>query len=310
MSTAQVIPEEARRTYLGSHDTSAISGLNPYRKPVNVYMDKLGMSVHQEPTERMRWGLMLQSAILDEFAERMGGVELEPERFMRHPLLPWFGGTPDGTIAGRKAGVDAKNVQFNRGEWGEEGTDQVPRYILFQCHHFLALTGYEVWYVAALFGGCELRVYEVERDAELADMIIGMDGEFWTEHIEKEVPPEIDGSEGWKKYTERMHPKDNGLIRAATADEVIALRELHTVTKARKEYEQREEELKNILRNSIGDDAGIDCGEYGKVSYRLGKGRTSIDTEALKDNFPDIVKQCTRIGNPTRTLRPTFPKEA
>ena len=309
MSVAHIVPENERRTYLGSHDTSAISGLNPWRKPINVYMDKRGMSVPQEPTERMRWGLSLQPAILSEFAERMGGVALEPERFIRHPSLPWFGGTPDATIAGRKAGVDAKNVQFNRGEWGEENTDQVPRYILFQCHHFLALTGYEVWYVAALFGGCELRVYEVERDAEMVEMIIDMDGEFWSENILKEVPPEIDGSEGWKKYTERMHPKDNGLVRAATAEELHVFQDLRLTTEQLKMYERREEELKNLLRASIGDDAGIDCGELGKASYRLGKGRSTIDAEALRFNFPEAAKSCTRIGNPSRTLRVTF-KEA
>ncbi len=306
MSAAQTMPHEDRGTYLGSHDTSAISGLNPYRKPINVYMDKLGMSVPQDPTERMRWGLSLQPAILAEFADRMGGVELEPERFIRHPSLPWFGGTPDATIAGKKIGVDAKNVQFNRGDWGDEHTDQVPKYILFQCHHFLALTGYEVWHVAALFSGCELRIYDIERDTELADMIVEMDGEFWNEHVQREIPPEIDGSEGWKKYAERMHPKDDGFVRAATEDEITLFRELRDVCASLKRYEAREEELRNILRASIGDSAGIDCGNLGKASYRLGRGRQSIDTDALKSSFPDIAKQCTRIGNPTRSLRVTF----
>lgn len=309
MSAAQAISDEARRTYLGSHDTSAISGLNPYRKPINVFMDKLAMSTPQEPTERMRWGLSLQSAILAEFADRIGGVELEPEHFIRHSSLPWFGGTPDATIAGRKAGVDAKNVQFNRGEWGEEHTDQVPRYILFQCHHFLALTGYDVWHVAALFGGCEFKIYDIERDNELAEMIIEMDGRFWSEHIQMEIPPEVDDSEGWKKYAERMHPRDNGLVRAATDDELVLFRELRDTANALKRYGRREDELKNMLRNSIGDDAGIDCGEFGRVSYRLGKGRETIDTAILKAQYPAIAKECTRTGKPKRMLRPTF-KEA
>lgn len=308
MSAAQVMPEEARRTYLGSHDTAAISGLSPYRQPINVYMDKLDMSIHQEPTERMRWGLALQPAILDSFSERMGGVALEPERFIRHDALKWFGGTPDATIAGRRAGVDAKNVQFNRGEWGEEGSDQVPRYVLFQCHHFLALTGYEVWYVAALFGGCELKVYEVERDADLADMIIEMDGKFWHEHIEKQIPPDVDGSEGWKKYAERMHPKDNGEVRVATPDEILLLDELHQVGTALKQYEERDELLRNRLRVSLAESAGIEC-ELGKVSYRQSKGRTLLDGDKLKLEWPDIARRCMKVGNPGRTLRVTFKEE-
>ena len=308
MSAAQTIPEPDRSTYLGSHDTSAISGLNPWRKPINVYMDKLNLSLPQEPTERMRWGLTLQNPILNEFADRMGGVTLEPERLIRHPTLPWFGGTPDAIIAGRKAGVDAKNVQFNRGEWGDEGSDQVPRYILFQCHHFMTLLDYERWYVAALFGGCELRVYEVERDAELSDMIIEMDGNFWNDHIQKEIPPEIDGSEGWKKYAERMHPKDSGEVRLATFDEILLLDELRQVEDVLKEAEAKSKKLKNTLRASMADASGIDC-EVAKVSYRIAKGRTDIDTTTLKEFFPDVAKQCTRIGKENRILRVTFKRE-
>lgn len=308
MSVAYSIPEEERRTYLGSHDTSAISGLNPYRQPINVFMDKLGMSIPQEPTERMGWGLALQPAILAEFAKRKGGLSLEPERLIRHDSLAWFGGTPDATIAGRKAGVDAKNVQFNRGDWGEDGTDQVPRYVLFQCHHFLALTGYEVWYVAALFSGCEMRIFEVERDAELADMIIEMDGEFWRENIEKQVPPEIDGSEGWKKYTERMHPKDNGEVRAATSEEVTILRAFKVAEEQAGEWEEKLDVLKNRLRGSIGDAAGIVC-DIAKVSFRNAKEAMIVDKEKLEKEWPDIARKCLKAKKASRPLRVTFQED-
>jgi hypothetical protein len=54
-------------------------------------MDKLGLLPDKAPTERMTWGLNLQPAILTEFARRVA-VDLEPERFIHHPGLPWFGG--------------------------------------------------------------------------------------------------------------------------------------------------------------------------------------------------------------------------
>lgn len=311
MSAAQTIPHEDRGTYLGSHDTSAIFGLNPWLRPINVYMNKLGMSVHRDEDdipEQQKWGLNLQPAILKEFARRMG-CELEnEERFIRHPELPWFGGTPDATIVGDKAGVDAKNIRWNRGEWGDEGSDTVPEYVAMQCHHFMTLLGYERWYVATLFGGCELKIYEITRDDEIADMIIKADSEFWTEHIQKETPPELDDSASWRKYVERKFPKDNGDVRMATVDEILLLDQYHRQNALLKRREARVEELKNRLVASVGESAGIVC-ELGKVSYKTHKGRVGVDAKRLRAEMPDVAKQYEKTGDEGRTLRITLKED-
>lgn len=308
MSAAQVIPEEARRTYLGSHDTSAIFGLNPWRGPINVYMDKLGMSVQREDTpEQLQWGIRLQPAILDMFGERMG-CQLEPERFIRHPDMAWFGGTPDATIAGEKAGVDAKNIRWNRGEWGEEGTDAVPEYVAMQCHHFMTLLGYERWYVAALFGGCEFKFYEVVRDDDIADMIVKADSEFWHEHIEGQTPPDLDGSASYRKYIERKYPRDNGDVRTATPDEIDLLDKYRRQSSLLARRESKVEELKSRLCASVGESAGIVC-DLGRVSYKTAKGRTTLDGKRLKDEMPEVAKQYEKTGSTYRILRITLKED-
>lgn len=310
MSVAQTIPHEDRGTYLGSHDTSAIFGLNPWRGPINVYMDKLGMSVQRDVDdipEQLRMGLKMQPVILDLFAEKMR-CNLEGERFIRHPELTWFGGTPDATIVGEKAGVDAKNVRWNRGEWGDEGSDTVPEYVAMQCHHFMTLLGYERWYVATLFGGCEFKVYEIIRDDEISDMIVRADAEFWHEHIEKESPPELDGSESWRKYVERKFPKDNGDVRVATVDEILLLNQYRRQNALLKRREARVEELKTRLCASLGESAGITC-ELGRVSYKTAKGRTTLDSKRLKDDMPDLYKKYEKTGLPYRVLRITLKED-
>ena len=311
MSAAQTMPHEDRGTYLGSHDTSAIFGLNPFMSPINVYMNKLGMSVHRNEDdipEQLQWGLNLQPAILKEFAKRMK-CELEnEERFIRHPELTWFGGTPDATIVGAKAGVDAKNIRFGRDKWGEEGSDEVPEYVAMQCHHFMTLLGYERWYVAVLFAGCELKVYEVARDDEISDMIIKTDSAFWRDHIEKEIPPELDDSASWRKYVERKFPKDNGDVRLATTDEILLLDQYRRQNALLKRREERVEELKTRLCASLGESAGITC-ELGRVSYKQAKGRVTLDGKRLKEEMPDVAKQYEKTGSPYRILRITIKED-
>lgn len=304
---AEPIPDEARRTYLGSHDTAGIAGYSPYLTPMQIYMNKLGMADGQRSTPLMEWGSRLQPAILEKFAEEMR-VDLECERFIRHPSLHWFGGTPDATIKGAKAGVDAKNVQYFDEDWGEEYTDEIPRHLLFQCHHFLALMDYDVWYVAALGNRSVFRIYRVKKDPEIADMIIAMDGEFWNDHVAAEVPPPIDGSSSWRKYVERRFPMEMSQVRPATGDELSWLEELRAAEAAKKECEARVDFLKNNLAASIGDAAGL-VSDVAKVSYKQVKGRAGFDHKSLKEAMPEIYDQYATTGAPYRALRVTYAKE-
>ncbi len=308
MSAAQTIPHEDRGTYLGSHDTSAIFSLNPFMSPINVYMNKLGMSVHRDEDdtpEQLQWGLKLQPAILKEFAKRMKCTLENEEQFIRHADLSWLGGTPDATIVGAKAGVDAKNIRWNRGEWGEEGSDAVPEYVAMQCHHFMTLLGYERWYVAALFAGCELKVYEVARDEEISDMIIKADGAFWREHIQKEIPPELDDSKSWRKYIVRKFPHSENPAREAAPDEA-RLMDAYRREKAKlKRRESRVKLLENRLCLAIGDSLGL-YSAIGKVSNNLCKGRADIDGKRLREEMPKVAAKYEKIGKPYRRFYSQF----
>lgn len=306
---------ESRNTYLGSHDTSAIFGLNPFMSAINVFMNKLGMNALRDEDdipEYMQFGKIMQPVILKEFAKRTGlelsSYAVEEETFIRHPELDWFGGTPDALIVGEKAGVDAKNVRWNRGDWGEEDSGVVPEYVAMQCHHLMTLLDYDRWYVAVLFGGCEFKKYVLHRDPEISEMIIEADKDFWENHILKEIPPDIDDSESWGNYIRRKFPKDNGEIRAATVAEMEILAELQVAKALEENWKKKGDLLKNKLALSIGDAAKLDC-DIAKVSYTTAKGRETIDSKKLKAEYPEIAKEYLKIGEAGRTLRITFKGE-
>jgi predicted phage-related endonuclease len=44
--------------------------------------------------------------------------------------------------------------------------------------------------VAVLFGAADFEIYEIERDQELIDLIIGREVEFWNNHVIPRIPPE------------------------------------------------------------------------------------------------------------------------
>lgn len=56
-----------RRTGITSTDIAAICGLNPYKSPMAVYLDKIGKPLEVEQTEGMFWGLALEPLLLQRY---------------------------------------------------------------------------------------------------------------------------------------------------------------------------------------------------------------------------------------------------
>lgn len=70
-----------------------------------------------------------------------------------------------------------------------------------QVQHYLAVSGYQVWYVAALIMGREFVIRKIERDEELIRNLIIIEKRFWEDHVLAGVAPDPDGS---KAYSEML----------------------------------------------------------------------------------------------------------
>ena len=63
---------EARKNGIGGSDVGAIMGLNPWKSPVEVWLEKTG---HSEPPdlsgkESVEWGNRLEAVVAEKFADR------------------------------------------------------------------------------------------------------------------------------------------------------------------------------------------------------------------------------------------------
>ena len=78
---------------------------------------------------------------------------------------------------------------YSQSEWGEAGTDAIPLPYLCQCLWYLGITNLSEIDVAVLLGGSDLRIYTKTRDIELESLIFEKATLFWTEHVQKDIPP-------------------------------------------------------------------------------------------------------------------------
>ncbi|GGE47921.1 hypothetical protein GCM10011391_28380 [Pullulanibacillus camelliae] len=294
---------KARKKGIGGSDVGAILGLNKWRSPIQVYMDKIGEAPAVPENEAMYFGNILEEVVAREFSKRTGKKVRNRNAILQHPDYPWMLANVDRLIVGEKVGLECKTAsEYMKDEW--EG-DEVPTSYLLQCQHYMAVTGYEAWWIAVLIGGNKFRYKKIERDEEIIQMLIEAEEEFWNAHVVPRIPPEIDGSEASEKLLKSMYPESEPDSETELPDEADKL--IEALEQVKTEIDEREalkKEYENKLKQMLGEF------ETGLASNHVIRWKTyvsnRIDTKRLKAEQPDIYE---RYIKPSKSRRFTI-KEA
>ena len=255
-----------RLTGLGGSDIGAILGLNPWRSPFQVYLEKVGEAAPFEGNLQTRFGTYAEEFVAQEYCHQTGQRVQRFTPMLRHPTAPLIGHVdrlviPDGAKRASHRqeirtdlGLEAKTASAfatGRGsDWGESGTDQCPEAYLIQAASYMALTGCPRWDVAVLFGNQEFRIYHLARDLELEAMILDEAARFWTDHVLARVPPdptsEAEARQRWPRHSEgRVLEADDALL--------VMLQHLADTKRRGKELEDEEQGLKDLILPLLKD---------------------------------------------------------
>lgn len=308
-STTEAEWVEARRHYLCSTDLSAALGLHPYRRPIDVWLDKTGRAEPRAENEAMRRGRALEAWIADEYAERTGR-RLVHEPWTLYTIDDLFGATPDRLVAGAgdARGLECKTAGHRQAHrWGDPPDGQVPDEYFVQVQVCAATTGMVRWDLAALLGGDDFRVYEYVRDDALLSDLFARGREWWERHIRADLAPEPDASESFARYIRGRFPRESEPLADATPEET-ALAEAYRSAKADAAAAEAEEQrARHAVVTAIGDRAGIQ-GEWGKITYRAKAGAPRWKEYALALGGTDEGADAHR-GEGCRELRSKFTGE-
>ena len=199
---------QQRRKYIGSSDTPQLMRdkdgriFAPWKDagPAKVYWSKVA-ETPDEPTEAMSMGNRLENAIIEEVSTRQNLVICRNQFRRSQPIsidggtkwLTCMSATHDALVEGRSEGIEAKYVGPSHAEeWGPDGSDTVPPYVVLQVQHQMAVSDlHAVWVGAAIARWqLEFRVYRIARDNEIIEAIRETCYKFWTEHVIPRVPPD------------------------------------------------------------------------------------------------------------------------
>lgn len=249
---------KARMAGIGGSDAAVAAGMSPYKTAAQLYYEKRG---EMEPdnlddNERVYWGNKMEAMIGEVYAERTGLKVRRRRQMFQSKNYPFMQANIDFAVVGKKKGLECKNVDkfvAAYGEWGKEGTDEVPSYYFLQCQHYMGVMGYDEWDLAALIGGNELRIYPIERDDSIIIDLIQLEEDLWN-RIQKGAPPDWEhGNRSTKNLIKKLYPGTNGEIMELD-DDYLHWKEVERQAASMKsEYEKVQELARNHILSAVGE---------------------------------------------------------
>ena len=304
---------ETRLGRLGGSDIPVIWGVHPWKDQWYLAMEKRGAIEPLPPSMRQRAGKAMERFIAELYREITGEEDAEWCDVTKvNPKYPHLCYTPDMLVPRLRKGVDCKLVHYDqRHKWGAY---EFPDYILMQCWHYLAMTGYDEWVVAAMIGDELPRLYTVRRDEQVEKALLARAEEWYYRYIAGDEEPPMGGSDATTEYLKRRYPANRTEVREATTKEIAVLTEYAQIRERIDALAPRKDELENRLKAAVGDADGIRSGglrftwkksrDSEEVNWEaLARGLMAAD-QALTDAHADaLVKKYTREKPGTRRIR-------
>lgn len=187
---------EERRKFLGSSDAPAIIGVNPWKNAADVFWEKIrtpSESQHPPEDDAIIVGNFCEDAVLNWFEKETGYITRRNQTRLHQNQI--MAANLDAVVEERKEIVEVKTsgiiTPFNRDEWGEVGTDELPERVIIQTQHQMAVAGpeYRLAWVPVLLGGIGFRLYKVDRNDELIAALEQVEIRFWNEYVLTKTPP-------------------------------------------------------------------------------------------------------------------------
>ena len=282
---------EYRKQGIGGSDASVVCGINRYKSPVELWMEKTNQLPYQEAGEAAYWGTQLEAIVRSEFTKRTG-IEVETvKQLLQSADNPFMLANVDGVCEHPDFGTcifEAKTATaYKTGEW----EDAVPDEYALQIQHYMAVTGCKAAYIAVLIGGNTFKWKLVERDDELISMLIPFEAVFW-QHVQNLTPPPLDGSEASKQFLSERFP--NSVPQSQIALPPSAAELLAQYDEACEQLDiatERKQKAENLLKQMLGENESGTVGD--KIITWKSVSQERLDSKTLKAEHPTLYQKYT-----------------
>ncbi len=288
---------ENRKNGIGGSDAAAIMGVHPYKSAYAVWADKMGYSEDRD-NEAMRQGRDLEDYVAQRFAAETGKKVARHNKMMIRDGHPYMMANIDRRVVGEKAGLECKTSRDLHLKRYKNGDYPIEYYC--QCQHYMAVTGWDKWYLAVLVLGTEFMVFEIPRDEEDIQALTDAEGAFWHSFVETGIQPPTDGMEATGEALGRVFERGDAESTLCW-DTDGALADYAALKAAEKALTVKINAAANAIKSAMGEATKLTAPGYSAV-WR-DQSRSGFDWEAFKTDHPEIALDGYKTTSTSRVFR-------
>lgn len=283
---------EDRRNFIGGSDIGVILGVNPWKTPLTLYLEKRGEIEPEETNNAMRWGTGLEGFLRQEASRLLGKKFRHSNKRYKHPDHPFLVAHIDG-VCGNTILECKKTTSRMLKYFGPNGSvirgalsGHCPESHYWQMQWYLMLTKKALChYVVGIADQSEIRLMECHANAEDQQTAVQEALKFWTDLHESKKPEMVFLSD-----IEREHPKAERDYRDADEEDLGILQSYVAVRKFLEGAKRELAGFETQLKERISSHSGLIVDGV-PVAHWSNQSRTSIDTKKLREDHPDLVNK-------------------
>lgn len=286
---------EERKGSLGASDASTILGLNKYKTPIALWLEKTGQVEPEDISgkEAVHFGNVLEDIVAQEYARRNELTVRKHEQRIYSADWPFMSALLDRVIVEQDRPLEIKTTHELLGkDWGDIDTDEIPDHPLVQVQHQMIVMqteqpGLNSAAVAVLIGGNKYRDYDIKFDIDLAQTIVTKEAEFWN-CVENGIQPEITTVEDLAT----LYAYDNGKSILATDVQIANWQRITDLKANVKTLYEDIEALEFDFKKALGPNAELLIGNDGNplITWKKAKDSTKFNAAKLEKDNPDLYR--------------------
>lgn len=312
LQVSQTGSEIKRPFGLGGSDIGPLLGLSPYKTALQLWAEKVCMgSGGAKDALHLRFGHYVEPFIAQEYERQTGLRTVIHEPAIFHPDEDFMYAHVDrlvlsgaqersaqGQLGHAQTLLECKTASvYKKDEWGEPGSDQVPASYLVQCVWYMAITQCKRADLAVLLGNQDFRIYQIQRDMELENLVLDHARQFWFDHVLSKVPP----SPVTEEDIRTLYPKEvSGHVVEADHELLASLKSYKTTQAKISELTDQCDALRQNILKRMGEAEKITSNNKVLATWKSSKPARRLDTKALAAAHPELVERFMMQGAMSR----------
>jgi len=291
-----------------------------YKTPMELFEQYNGKP-REEPSEEakksMAFGTFFEDSVARWYAEK-NGVKLRRcgETAYWSDDMPYFICHPDRLVIGKDAegqriALEIKCVAPFAEGWGPEGTEEIPDVYYFQVQSYYACNVPCDLVKVVCMRGNRIYIYDILRDDDVVAEIRRRVAKAYEDFSAGIAPEPQSFEEASRFYSSRVNKDAEGV---GANDEILGLYDrLIKIHYEEGKLKAEEDSIKKSMVTALDEAPAFLSTEDGKVkriAWWTSVSRTSLDTDALQKDHPEINLEDYKRVSQSNTFRISYPRES